>query len=542
MSQKFDFIDVPRTKIIGDLPRNKDFILSRLQQLHSYESKCKLGWLCDTLIQTYNTSVLDLSDPTFKNACIEQAHKCVSEENREPKREVLSQLILNHSNQDNPTVPKEDKKPIVDFIRGPLTLTMHWSKEYKKLIYIFGEYHSETTDCQNFISKREQHQVMFIEDYLEQLFKHTDAFIDFYLETYSKVDYNDGRNMKNTIPIITGRFQKCLYEHHQKKFINDCKLSRMHYFDIRKRNSHLTPNRMSYAAGIMYSIYKRLFKYEKKDQHIVLSDLLCKIDYDIDIKPILVEFSKINIYEDKAEDDEKYAEYYKFWDEQIEEHKFVVKKVVRSTIHDKIKSFIRKEVRDGNDYFEKIDIKQLIKKVKDFVDTLDKYRTPTKYSSSYYEYDLKQRLGSAKDYEKNRQEDFKILLDLKFSDLLLGINARISTDYYLLCRIFKVFDFTKKRRLTDEPEEPHNIIIYAGDAHSRVVRKFLEELDFNEVAKTSSKSYVKNCIDVRNFPQPFFSNHRKVKWSDELPEEFLVDNKVIDLEEEDRRQQRNIIQ
>jgi hypothetical protein len=93
---------------------------------------------------------------------------------------------------------------------------------------------------------------------------------------------------------------------------------------------------------------------------------------------------------------------------------------------------------------------------------------------------------------KRIDKKIKILLNLEFFDSLLGINARISTDYYLLCRIFNVFDF-------------------------------------NEIAKTSSKSYVKNCLDVRNFPQPFFSNHRKVKWSDELPEEFLVDNKVIDL-------------
>ena len=44
------------------------------------KSKCEFEWLCDTLIQTYNTSVLDVADPTFKDACIEEAHKCVIEE------------------------------------------------------------------------------------------------------------------------------------------------------------------------------------------------------------------------------------------------------------------------------------------------------------------------------------------------------------------------------------------------------------------------------------------------------------------------------
>jgi hypothetical protein len=103
---------------------------------------------------------------------------------------------------------------------------------------------------------------------------------------------------------------------------------------------------------------------------------------------------------------------------------------------------------------------------------------------------------------------------------LLIINSKI-VDYYLLCRIFKVFDFTKltNRRLTDEPKEPHNIIIYAGNAHSESVRDFLKELEFKEISTTSSFSKVTNCIDIRKFPQPFFSNHKKVKWSDKLEEE-----------------------
>jgi hypothetical protein len=95
-------------------------------------------------------------------------------------------------------------------------------------------------------------------------------------------------------------------------------------------------------------------------------------------------------------------------------------------------------------------------------------------------------------------------------------------DYYLLCRIFKVFDFTKLKnhRWTDEPKEPHNIIIYAGDLHSENVRKFLKELEFKEISTTPSlQKWIRNCIDIRKFPQPFFSNHKKIKWSDKLEEE-----------------------
>jgi hypothetical protein len=533
MSQKFNFMGFPRRDIMNDLPRNKQAILFKLQQEYELnhpkvydESKCDLGWLCDTLIQTYNTSVLDLSDSTFKDACVEQAYKCVRDENRESKRTVLSQLILNHSKQDDPDVPKDNKKPVVDFIGGPLSLTLHWSKKYKKLIYIFGEKHDDVTDCENFKSKKKQNQEMLIEDYLEQLFKNTDVFIDFYLET-DRI-YQDIYGVQR-IPEITKRFKKCFYNPNEN--IIDCKLSRMHYFDVRKGTSDLKPNSMSYASYMMYTMNYRLDEYRDYPQFKKLTRLKNMLDrykYNTQIKPILEEFSKINIYDDKA-DEQKYAEYDKFWDTQIEEHDFVVKKVVKSTIHDKIKSFIKKQVRNPELLSQKIDINQLIKTVKDFIDTLNKYKKDETYTFK--------SVSDDENVLKIREEDFKKLLELDFSESLIYINSFISTDYYLLSRIFKKFnlnpDDPTKKRTTDEPIEPHNIIIYAGHAHSELVRKFLKELDFKDISKTSSASYVSNCIDMRSFPQPFFSNHRKVKWSDELPEEFLVDNKVINLEEEE---------
>jgi hypothetical protein len=521
MSQRFNSMDfLPEGReIIDFIPQNKYATL---------QSKCDFRWLCDTLIQTYNTSVLDVSDPTFKDACIEQAHKCVREENRTSERTVLSQLILNHSNENDPTVPKEDKKPIADFIGGPATLTMHWSKQYKKLIYIFGEKHSEETDCRNFYSKKYQDKVMLIEDYLEQLFKNTDAFIDFYLETertYQDI-YGNSR-----IALMAKRFKDCF--HNPKENENKCKLSRMHYFDVRGESSDLKPNSMSYASYSMYMIY---FEFIKQNLYLeqniklrLLASLLEQYDYDIKIKPVLEEFSEIDFY-DEEKDDIKYMEYDEFWDKQIKEQIFVIKKVYRSTIHNIIKSFIKKELRNPDKYFkkgfpdsdkhsQKIDIKKLVKTVREFIATLDKYSTGT--TNNY-------------DFESIREDDSKILLNLEFSSVLLAINALITTDYYLLCRIFKIFDLNPenkdKKRSTDEPNEPHNIIIYAGDAHSETVRKFLKELEFRDISHVNTKSYVSNCINMHGFPQPFFSNHKKIKWSDELLDEFVVDEEIVDLE------------
>jgi hypothetical protein len=38
---------------------------------------CNLQWICETLLETYNTSILDRSEKFFKNACIEEAKKCM---------------------------------------------------------------------------------------------------------------------------------------------------------------------------------------------------------------------------------------------------------------------------------------------------------------------------------------------------------------------------------------------------------------------------------------------------------------------------------
>jgi hypothetical protein len=67
------------------------------------------------------------------------------------------------------------------------------------------------------------------------------------------------------------------------------------------------------------------------------------------------------------------------------------------------------------------------------------------------------------------------------------------------------------RHLTDQPNKAYNIIIYAGDGHSRIYRRFLKEVaGFEEIA-SSGKFEVnegetrKHCIDMKTIPQPFFS-------------------------------------
>ena len=491
--------------------------------------ECNLEWICDTLLKTYNTSILDRSEQFFKEACVEEAKNCLDKNENfhfpGQKRRVLSQLILNHSNESNPELPAENKKPIANYIGGPIDLTMQWNKESKKLIYIFGEIHDENTDCDKFKIKDrfygKQH-TMLIEDYLEQLIRNTDVFIDFYLE----IGRMPGNNSKDRIGKIAERFKYCFYEpgnvdHDMPSEDYDvpdkynmgfhtnikCWLSRMHYFDLRQSARDVYPDDISYVCVTMASLFYELQRIEKdmdKDDTSyylrvypnIIDRFLRTFNYEEKIKPILERFSEI----------ETQDEYNDFWNKQIVSHRFLSKKVIKSTIHTKIKDFIIKEILNTESGGSIINSENLVRLVKEYMETIDKYRD---------------NINKRYDFTRATKSDIKLIAKADFINHLIAINTYIP-DYYLLCRIFKEFNVTpplqaKSFRWTDEPKEPHNIIIYAGRKHSEKVRKFLkEELDFKMIHNTNmyNKPLVRNCIFMNDFPQPFFSNHRKVRWDD----------------------------
>jgi len=55
----------------------------------------------------------------------------------------------------------------------------------------------------------------------------------------------------------------------------------------------------------------------------------------------------------------------------------------------------------------------------------------------------------------------------------------------------------------DQPDKAHNIIIYAGNSHSDIYRKFLTSIGFNQISKTGELD--NTCIDMKKIKQPFFS-------------------------------------
>jgi hypothetical protein len=443
------------------------------------EEKCNLIDLCSNLVQTYNTTILSKAPNVLQQACYDQARLCAEKSltHDGKTRNVLIQLINNHYNAE---------KPVEEFIGGPVTLTCHWSEEYKKLIYIFGEEHSSKTDCGTFAQK---YGILF-ENYLKRIIRTTDCFLDVFIE----IPAYEGREYKTSLESydigdfrlhqIGNTFQKCI----NNLTVNEnreCDLSRIHYFDVRIIEKKEGPDPLSNF------IFKYLLLVDDSKFTLREEDLVDK----------LIEFAteNSNIINNFLIDSEN-PNFDIFWKSQLIYNKYVVKELKGSYLADLINTFIEKE---------------LLSEAKEYNTELKKYTSLV--------------LTNMIIWPRSKADDLNLITYFeKMIMLLIAPNSRVP-DAYTLARIFKKFkldtDNPEKKRVTDEPEESHNIIIYAGDNHCETYRKFLNEvLKFTPIAKIGQCDYSetsdkpRNCLnmkeaDVVNLPfftpgwslQPLFS-------------------------------------
>jgi len=483
--------------------------------------------ICKALLSYYNTSILDNPnlDPTLKKEIYTEATKCA---NMNParrgklERTVLKELIVNHT---------VNAKPVSPYIAGPYSLSLHWSERYKKLIYIFGEVHNSETDCNHY---GEGITGMLIEDYLVQLFTYSDAFIDFYHEYdgyYKTSTYEDPREDKKNIRLykIWEKIEKCVHKSTRDLPGNNCQKGRMHYIDIRIMQGVEVNNSSAYTSQY-YKFYWKLItlSFFSKEKLPIKEDLPSKEDIE-KLKMMLNEFfnekqvikllqylSQIKKYNDE--------QFFKFFEDEFEHYEKYIKQVNNSYIKKEIKEFIKYKLRNIDRPF----ISGITHGVPRIETITAKYKNN---NDGHISYDFTKKIEEEKQ-EKEELVELVALVGLLSEDLI-EINYLI-VDGYLLGRIFRTFvidpEDINKERPTDEPYEPHNIIIYAGNAHSINYRRFLDRLgfipiswvgeDWRKVPEHRIKSYQiyryrpnpTNCIDMTYFPQPFFSNMDKVNW------------------------------
>ena len=456
-----------------------------------------LEYWCDMMVKTYNTSILDNFPESLKSSIAKQCVESKPNPNsytqffglikRKKNRNVLMRLINNYFRS-----KQIEKTPTVDFIGGPHTLTLHWSDKYNKIIYIFGEVHRKKV-CN-------YDNMMLVENYLKRLFRVSSAFIDFFLEIpmFIKGKYKYNFDYDSRLNILRNQNKECIETSQIQKNIH-CDTKRIHFIDIRQatefeffklnstvyfqKNLHYFIINNDLSSDELKSFYdgdkeaQNSFKIVKDKLAIIynLTSSIFKGD-DTNLKPT-IDFIVSGT-------EETYEEFCK---EQIKTHEFISDELSKSTEETKIRYFAKKEFKKLRDSF--------IQKI---------YKLRTYLTKCYDKTSKTYNFDQLSDYE---YIEFFIKLSNFFGDLV-KLNS-ILVDIYTLARMFKKFELNHTRnsgttRKTDEPAEPHNIIMYAGDSHSKRVRRFLHEtLEFDLISESKGVDF---CVDIRNFEQPFFSS------------------------------------
>jgi hypothetical protein len=444
---------------------------------------------CVRLVETYNTSILDdypeeLQNAMKKEAAIVCAGKIPKEYDSDtPERTVLMQLIHNHYDPEK----KEKRKmnPNIMFIGGPKSLTTHWSDEYKKMIYIFGERHHWSTNCTEFDDYNPD-TMMLAEDFFLQLFENNDTFIDFYLETQKGKNPNFSIGNQLRLIKLINYFTQCI--NYPSRGAELCRRSRMHYIDAR-------------------------FEFEEEEEEVVdefgfqepgvkqvvqgVNFVSWALNQKLDTLSKLVSFLKTekckNMLEClKTKDTQKFND---FWHSQLD-IPLVTKEL--SQTDKKISEWVKSKIIKVAEQHRKVFDEKIPEDLAEYIA------------------DIEKDIGTSSEEETTSwiQENF---LNEEFIGSLITINCVVQ-DAYCLARMFKDFNMKKMKEkaypgATDQPAQAHNIIIYAGDLHARNYRECLKFLGFKDLEKIEDSHSKELCINIKDFP-PLFSY-----W----PEKFDVD-------------------
>jgi hypothetical protein len=488
--------DTPYSDVDMDKTREPSAPISRPHITYEDEDMCKI------LIETYNTSIIDYFNPELQYAfTTEAALSCAGEDSMSDgrRRNVLAQLIYNKINLPKPY-------PKVTNIGGPFNITYHWSTRYRKAIYIWGELHYETTDCP-------YPNTYKIEHFLADFFTNPIAFCDFYLEMPAYVvpngyDWYKGYGLsKYRIDILRDLFIGCIGPERDR--LTYCDKSRMHFFDIRQGRATLGINSASLfhfeIQPFISNLEKELEGHDLSENYLGFSFLKNITDFIRKWKSFFIFFARF----DNDADNTK-INYQKFWYDQLRTFYLVNKEI--SVMQPDVKPLLNIFIKEEMDNLLRSGYKEAAKHSKDvltmydrIVETIVNFKNEAIVKDASF---IKHYVLTYKDIHFLRESMNSFFLKSIFSFNCLIVDA------YLLARIFKTFQIDgPKKRPTDEPAEPHNIIIYAGNLHSQRYRKFLSYLGFRVVEEAGEleeletpKPGERNCVDITDITQPFFSN------------------------------------
>ncbi len=468
----------------------------------------KMESLCGALTETYNTNVLNTASPLTQAVFIDESRKRKGDEEG---RKTLMELILNH---------RAAKMPEPGLIGGPFTLTLHRSKKDKKIIYIFGERHANVMDCELFAQKKTDAELrdgcpegkirnrksgrcvtktgligkqiirennnkaggaavgasMSIENFLVDMLRTTDVFLDIFLEVpaYLGVGYLEPARGY----LAPGRIQKlltmlgdCIEE--KRRNSSKCQLARVHYTDVRKLEHG--------PIGQVSDFRRTWYREVERSAGATIYDRI----RDFSNQPRL---AKVLSALGEGTDEE----YLAFWREQIFENRFVKKELDRSYMRKEITAFALKTV-DREAMEQRSTFVALYGQAERALDEIKEIKKEKSWKDSLLDpYGITPAERSARSrYVEAMEGIYK---------RTVGVNSSM-VDIYTLSRIFKVFSGENE----DTPNEPRNMILYYGNAHADRVRQFLKSQGYEMIKAAESPLHIENCVNVGGFPTPFFN-------------------------------------
>lgn len=417
--------------------------------------------VCKNLNRTYNTNVVDTGNIMTQAAF----YKTTTEYGKVNKgNDVLLDLLHNHY---------DNKMPVAQYVSGPRTLTVHTKDGSDKIFYIFGEFHGIQDNCSVYDPKScPEYQIrnpksgkcVSSRGVLGQKLIAEGSEVDEEKDVYLIHDYL--WDLLQTTDVFIDFFIEI------SAFTGE-KYSR----DIIDRVTHLNWVRMRFK-DCAQTAYRTDDKCKLGRTHYIDIRYIDFLTIEEDIIYIKSKFrhakrSNINdILSDKKIQNilgklqGSYNEVLQYVKDSFKMNKHVQKEISRSYMGQEIQKFIDREI--------------------DKMVSVDKWRHIKYYIS-------KLLLDSA-------SSDAIVEIAGKLGLIILNI-AIIMVDVYTLSRVFKKFNVKN----VNQPEEPTNIIIYAGNHHSKRYRKFLKNNGYNEILSSGLEhTFHRRCLDLRDIPQPFF--------------------------------------
>ena len=316
---------------------------------------------------------------------------------------------------------------------------------------------------------------------MEQLLTNTSSFIDLYIEDFETPITNQMYNMNKKI----GK-RYILKKGGKEQFIRSNEgiltyLSYMFLECIQHKETELCINSRVHYADIRYIWHDYLHDSDLYKSIVTVNNIGKSDDdifkgYKVGINLKLIKTVHKKLLKKK---------YYNYILEELYKHPKIIKET------DKIKD---------------INIKNKIKEY---------FTNTTYYKESIYTY-IKNNINIGK-MIKNLSDvsEYNIISVHTYLSNILSSIEIMYMDLYLLTRIFIDFDMNKNGKIYYGPSKQNNIIIYAGNYHSKSYRLFFEYLNQSGLETTSIISINKeasptrvndlNCVPMTNIPQPFFS-------------------------------------